>query len=457
MQAQSYVLGRLTSALIAAEPEAPENPNRRTVNGTLIGILIGALLVAAFAIYGYLVPGGSDAWRRPGVLVVERETGTRYVLVDGVLRPVLNFTSARLLLGANPQVVMASVASLKGVPHGQPLGVVGAPDALPPADGLAGTAWVVCAVSAKDNLGTVATATTVSFGPGQALTAPLEDKALVAATSQGRYLIWRGTRFKLTLPWLAGVFGHEGDGAPVEAAWLDVLTAGPDLTPIAVTGRGEAGPAVDGQPTTVGQLFTARSADSTRRHYLLQRDGLSLLTDTAYAIASADPQTVELYGGTRVVPVELSAAALAQLPRSSRPVLPDGLPEALPSAVAPSSAEGSWCLRKETGVAGVQVGAHRPPDVKHLVAGTAVTRTARTAAAVQVLPGTGGLVRPGRAGQTVGATVYLVTDAGVKFQVADAQVAEALGLQPSLSAVELPELLDLLPTGPVLNTTTLTG
>ncbi|MFC5945599.1 type VII secretion protein EccB [Micromonospora harpali] len=82
--------------------------------------------------------------------------------------------------------------------------------------------------------------------------------------------------------------------------------------------------------------------------------------------------------------------------------------------------------------------------------GVGVTRTPRTADAVAVAPGLGGLLVAGRGGEP-GTGYYLVTDAGVKYPLAGGAVAERLGYPPANATVVSPDLIDLLPTGPTLD------
>src|SRR5262245_22672624 len=83
VQAHAYVVGRLVSALVRAEPDLAESPVRRNTTGWFVGLLIAALLVAAFAVFGLIFPGGGRLWTQPGALVVEKETGNRYIYLDG--------------------------------------------------------------------------------------------------------------------------------------------------------------------------------------------------------------------------------------------------------------------------------------------------------------------------------------------------------------------------------------
>ncbi|WP_431727159.1 type VII secretion protein EccB [Verrucosispora sp. TAA-831] len=452
VQAQSYVLGRLTGALVAGEPETPENPHRRILVGSLAGLLVAALVVAGFAVYGFLRPGGADSWRAPRQLVVEKETGSRYVLVDGTLRPVLNYTSARLIFGAVPKVVSVSGRSLADVPRGRPLGIVGAPDALPAPGALAGTAWHVCAQATRDGAGTPATTTTLAVDRSATDTPLPAEQAVVARVAAGpTFLVWQGRRFALTRDWLSRAFGYDGVPVLVEPGWLEQLPVGPDLAPVPVPDRGRPGPEVDGRPTRIGQLFVVRVAGLPERHYLLHRDGLSQLGPLAHGLVESDPDTARAYRPAPVAPTAMSPAALARLPVSAQPTVPADLPPTPPTRAEPGPGR-VWCVRHTDG-GGIGV-TSRPPltaPAARTVDGTGVTRTARTAGAVSVAPGVGGLVRLGRPGQLPGTGYFLVTDAGIKYPLADPSVAEVLGYPLDGAATVTRGLLDLLPTGPLLD------
>ncbi|GAA4264009.1 type VII secretion protein EccB [Dactylosporangium darangshiense] len=455
VQAQSYVLGRLTAALVSADPDGLEGPHRRTTSGTIYGTILAALIVAGFAVFGYIVPGGSSKWQQPGVLVVEKETGTRYVYVDGLLRPVLNYASARLLFAKNPKTVLVSQRSLAAVPHGQPIGIVGAPDALPAGGAVEDQVWTVCALATKDQAGTLFTSTVLKIEKVDAQSRrdrPLSpDQAIVVAAGGQRFLVWHGVRLRLGAPWLARILGYDHDAFPVEAGWLESVPVGPDLTAVAVPSRGIDGPIVDGRRAKVGELFVARTVGGADRHYLLQADGLAELTPVEYAIASADPGTAQVYAGRPVQPTELSNSALIGLPVSRAQGLPSTLPRT-PPELLPLQAGGTWCVRQAVADGSVEVTAepsstaavHATPE------GAGVNRTSRTAAAVTVQAGVGGLVVAGRAGQVGGPPYYLVTDSGVKYPMAGADVANRLGY-PAAGATPVPrQLLDMLPTGPLL-------
>ena len=454
VQAQSYVLGRVTAALVGAEPDGAESPHRRTVTGNIAGALLAVLGVAGFVIFGMFSPGSSDSWRAPGVLVVEKETGSRFVYVNGRLHPVLNYASALLLFAEAPKVVTVSRKSLREAPHGAAVGIVAAPDSLPVSGSVERQTWTVCALMSRDAAGSVVTGTalaveaTSSTGPAIPLG---RGEALVVSGGGETFLIWQGRRLRMAQPWMARALGYDGAALPVEPGWLDSVPAGPDLGPALIPSRGSAGRPVDGRPARIGSLFVARTPGAPERRFVLRPDGLAELTPLAYAIVAADPQTTaQVYGGQPALPRELSPGALTQLPVSRGPVLPAGLPET-PPRLRETDPASPWCVRQDLSGAGVDIVVGSPMPEGFVVRdAVGMTRDSRTATAVKVAAGEGGLVRPGRVDQAPGAGFYLVTDAGVKYPVATAETAKRLGFPPGTARPVPRRLLEMLPTGPLL-------
>lgn len=436
VQAQAYVRSRMINALVVADPDVADSPHRPLGTGTFGGLLVAALVTVGCTIYGFVRPGGATTWQTPGSLIVEKETGSRYVFTGDRLRPVLNYASARLLLGADASVVSVSQSSLGSVPHGQPVGIPGAPDALPAPGGAAGQVWTVCASVAVDRGGDTVTATTLAVTAATGSAAALGPGEGVLVTSGDRdYLLWNGKRSRLAEEWMAKVIGAGAPAVPVSAAFLRAVPAGPDVTVPDPGAPGEV-PAVGGRPRETGDLFTVRAEGVADRYYQLRAGGLVALTPFAYALAAAASSS----------PGEaLGLDALASVPVA--PAAATGLPVAMPRIAAALPTGRAWCVRR--GPAGVAIVADRPGTARDAVTdGLGVTRTDRTADAVSVAAGGGGLFAAGRPGQAVGSSRYLVTDAGVKYPVPSADAAQRLGYDTPAAAP--PELLDLLPTGPQL-------
>ncbi|WP_406689494.1 type VII secretion protein EccB [Saccharopolyspora sp. ID03-671] len=447
VQAHSFMAARVVSALVQAEPDAPDPPLRRTPLGYVIGLMLSMLIVAGFAVAGVLGFGGATDWSQPGKLIVEKETGSQYVLAsDGTLRPVLNYASARLL-GAS-EVAEVSRSTLSEVPRGTPIGIIGAPDGIPAgAAGGAGQAWLVCATTTRDAAG--APHATVALHVGDAAEAEPagpDEAVLVRSTSGDQYLVWRDKRMKLSAPWVAAVLGYDASTAlPVRDAFINAMPAGPDLGPLQIPGSGQPGPALGGQPTRIGQVFSVSVVGRPQTLYVLTTGGLMPVNGTTAALAMGDPA-----GGGQTGPRALSPAAMAsvgQVPSSpTMAQLPDKPP--MPLVADDTTAP---CARIQPGPRGARSAlAIGPAEGGVVVGGPGIERDEFTADRIDVQPGAGVLARTLPAPGVPGAGLYLVTDSGAKYPVPGQKAAEALGYRLT-DAVPVPaHLLSLLPTGPVL-------
>jgi type VII secretion protein EccB len=480
VHAHTYMVGRLTSALIHAEPDAPETPTRRTLLGCFGGLVLGALAVAGFMVWGLLFGGASTASSlAPGTLVEAQQTGSRYILLNGALRPVLNWASARLLLGGLPKIQALSQAVLDAIPQGQPLGILGAPDTLPAAVNQG--AWLACSGPSAGRSGPLVT---LAIGvPVMGSLVPGNDALLVAGPGGVRYLLWQGHRLRIDATWIPAALGFGGaQVTQVGPGWLNAVPAGPDLGPLAVSGLGSPGPAVGGRPTRAGQVLVIHNVGSPDSFYLAETNGVAAVTPVQAALALADPAAASAYEGATIAPVPVTPAAIAAAPVRHQ-ALPDGAgdPSAPPTTIAPAAGQGP-CIYypRGTGARPGSVGVPRggtgespggggsplsdagasaaalvlatpPSGAPPGAAALDVTLTPEVADRITVAAGGGALVRPQPAPGVTGQSLFLVTSTGVKYAVPTASAAAALGY-PASTAETLPaSLLALLPTGPALN------
>ncbi|MEQ4606693.1 type VII secretion protein EccB [Streptomyces cavourensis] len=52
VQAHGFMMGRLSSGLLTADPDAPESPLGRTTRGVVFGLLVTVLIGAGATVYG---------------------------------------------------------------------------------------------------------------------------------------------------------------------------------------------------------------------------------------------------------------------------------------------------------------------------------------------------------------------------------------------------------------------
>ncbi|MCO5971953.1 type VII secretion protein EccB [Actinoallomurus soli] len=454
VHAHMFVMGRITSGMLRADPDAPESPQGRTNRGVIIGIVIAVLLCGGAFVWGLISPGRSASWQNAESLIIDQETGASYLYVDGRLRPVQNYASARLIGGSRLTAHHVRTKSLAGTPHGQPVGIIGAPDALPSTGALAEGAWAVCSGTGA---GSTAPVTTLAIGVGDAGDGALTagQGLLVTAPDAHVYLVWQGSRLRLDPKGgAATALGYGGrTPTPVSAAFVDALPAGPDLAAPVVPGMGGAGPSLDGHATRIGQVFKVGVLGSKPRYYQLRQNGLTEVTTTVAALILADPAVrAKAYGGRTP-----DATALAPDAMNGR-MAPDttaagALPETPPHLVDLQPDQNA-CARIQPTAVGPRVSvALQDPASLGIPAQAATTSACTPVDRITVRPGGGALVRVlPAAGGTVGGTTYLVTDTATKYRVASASDLAALGYS-SDQAVALPSpLLNMLPTGPDLST-----
>ncbi|GAA3440161.1 type VII secretion protein EccB [Kutzneria kofuensis] len=454
VQAYFFVVGRLVAGLMHGKPDVPEHPNKRFNGGTFLGVLLAGLLVACFGIFGMLFPSGNNSWRTPGTVVLEKDTGARYLYTDGQLRPALNLASALLAAGDSSKLVTVGRDSLTGVPVGAPIGIAGAPDGLPGADQLNTTPWTVCAKPADPQA--VASAPTVTLRLDQTGGMPTPpDQALLVSTPDGAdYLVWRGSRLHIADPTALEALGYNADPPlRVSPAWLNVLPVGRDLKAPAIADIGQPGAVVAGKTGHIGQLFELRNpATGSHELYVLQGGGLTPVSRTVAAMLLADPGTKNAYPDASVRPIEIGPGDVAGVPMLNGDALSSGLPGSPPALTDPG-ATSEPCLRFSPQLdAGRTATLLMLPRAAETVAMPPSGRHVEGATADQVVipVGSGALVRSLPTPDATPGTEYLITDLGVKYPFADDSDVGALGYSSVAAVGVSPALLALLPTGPAL-------
>jgi type VII secretion protein EccB len=453
VHAHGFMVGRLVSALLRAEPDLAVPPLRRSWSGLVIGSLVAALALAGFVATAFIAPGGATAWRKPGTLILDKGTGTRFVLAQGRLRPVLNYASARLLLGDKLTVDAVPSSSIADVPRGGPIGIIGAPDSLPAKNSTV-RSWLACASSAGSR-----PTLSLLIGADDGARPLTPRQAVLVHTSDGTtYLVTGGRRLRVTAPWVTRALGFpDGAGITVRDAWINTLPAGPDLPQPVTSGIGGPGSALDGHPAKVGQVFTVRDAGAGQRFYLLTTGGLQPMTQTAAALTLSDPRTAQAYAGGTVTARDLSPAAVtgsallpavpwsAQLPSAppSLDAVAGGRMPCVRTLLSGNRAGGSVVTLPAVPVTGANTVSPGQPA-------SAASESGRMADQIAVAPKAGLLARTLPAPGVPGEGLYLVTEDGAKYPVENEAAATALGYSLS-SATGVPAgLLALLPSGPVL-------
>ncbi|MFC4066881.1 type VII secretion protein EccB [Actinoplanes subglobosus] len=424
LHSYQYSVQRVVAALVSHDPDPHRSPLRRAGVTALVGLLVAALTVGGFAVYGLFTGHSMAEANDTTAVLVEKNSGARYVYLksDGKLHPVLNYTSGLLLIdGDTPSLKTVPADKLARIPLGATLGIPDAPDALPAAVNLLGGAWSVCTDTVAGRpRSTLVVGTAMSGGSAQAGGLLVRDASgrthLVIAGKRHllpaarvdaieRALGWYGTR-----PWL------------VSTAWADAVPAGPDLAaPVIPAGRKSS--VIAGRK--VGQVLTG--------------DGKTFAVVLADGIAALTEMQARLLATT---PIKVGAEVFVKLPPSDVQLggAAEGLPATVPTlAQAPASA----CVTMPGDT--ITVNATIP-------AGTAPAGKARVDL-VHVARGKGALVEATASPDAPegSGTVSLITDAGLYHPLASRDLLSRFGYG-SVRPARIPaQLVAYLPAGPALD------
>ena len=427
LQAYQFAVDRLVRAAVAGRTGVGDAPLRRSGLGVSIGIVLAVLLCAGALVFGLISPKPSTAWRNPGSIIVEKETGTRYLLVGGELHPTANYASALLAAGQNSSVQFVPRAQLAGLPVGAVIGIPGAPDDVPAGSSLLPGSWALCS---RQNGGVV-----LDLDPaGHTAPGPAGQRVFVASTDpsdQAEYLVWDSVKYPLPQQTVLSALGlGDQQPSPVDPAWLAALPAGAAVAPPAVPRLGTPGPAIAGVAAPVGTVYST-TAGGTEEDYILLSDGLAPITRTEAAL-------FEVSG--RVSARQISTAAIAAAPVSANRTLLAALPDFMSGPVFGAGAS-ALCVRQ-----------YAPGST---AGSSLVTEPASTIDAdpAVVLPADSGMLvePPGQSPDTPNPIIYLITDDGERCLVDSGTALDALGYA-SVNKVVMPApVLGMIPSGPKLD------
>ncbi len=426
IQAQNFSRRRLLSAFVSGAPGGKELEPASPLRAVIAAIALTAIVVLVGVFYGFIRPGLPQGWEN-GKLVLVSDTGARFVTVDGVLHPVINTASARLLLPSSEfDVISTDQATLSGTPIGAPLGIVGAPDELPSPDALVNAGWTACV--ADD------TALEVRIG-GETRVTPAADHSAVVESDGLLYVVAGDHSFAITGTDADAVLRAAGitalDPTVVPAEWLNLFTPATPLTPLAIDDVGER---VAGTDLRIGDVVHVAGTPEDAL-LLVQADGsLAELTPLAWQLYQLGSGKA-LGGEVR----EVSASDIGRLATAPRPA--GG--EDWPAVGFPS------------------IDADDRPCAQLVPAGDGGTRTAlavqssdtEIVAGVHVEPGAGAVVRAGGRGEQSIRLLTLVDATGTAYAVpgATGETLARLGYADDEIGEIGDEWTALLPTGPALS------
>jgi type VII secretion protein EccB len=250
LHSYQFMMQRVISSVMLRETDPEQTPLRKGVGAVFGGVMLTGLLAIAFGVYGVISGNIGNRWQVDGAIIIERETGAHYLYEDGVLQPVLNYASARLLADAGDAKRVPG-RNLAGIPRRTPIGIPGAPDSLPPLDRAAGTPWTLCSALPEDPSGSPFATTVLLVGGDISGSTPLAEQALLVRDfdDDSLHLVWRSHRYQIggddPDQVVRSMYGFQAQIVLAGTAWLNGLPAGPELAPVDLDDRGEESEAID--------------------------------------------------------------------------------------------------------------------------------------------------------------------------------------------------------------------
>ncbi|WP_019926191.1 type VII secretion protein EccB [Nocardia sp. BMG111209] len=447
-----FLLDRYEHALVRRDIRMLHDPMRTQFRSLVIGAVLGVLVVAGAAILAFLRPQGSIGDAK---IVMGKQSGALYVIVDGTLHPVLNLASARLIVADPASPTPVGEAKLT-MPRGPLLGIPGAPAALPGSADAGHSTWTLCDTvqgSPAATTGVLTTAVVGSPGTGGVAGArPMGAGDAFLATHAGHtYLLFAGRRAELDPgdPVLIRSLGlRTATARPIGAALLDTAEPVPALQAPHIDDVGTPGPGkLSGIP--VGAVVRVHRVD-TDELYVVLTDGVQRVSPfAAEVIRNANSQNMT--DVTTVPPDRIVGIAVVnRLPVDK---FPGPVPRIVPADTDPVGCV-SWSRSADDPAGTLTLLAGRrvpvPGDGRPVRLATADGAGDRVDE-VYVRPGTGEYV------QSVGAPpgsidrgpLFYLADNGIRYGIPDRATAAALGLAKDPKPAPAP-ILEALTPGPTL-------
>lgn len=427
VEAQSFSKRRLTTAFVSGAPGGREVEPHRPMKAVVGGLALTVVLVLGSLAFGWLKGSLPKDWGSDK-LVIAKTSGARYVSIKDTLHPVLNTTSARLLIPANKfEVITVADDKLATKKRGSTIGILGAPDSLTPPKSLTNSGWVSC-LGAESGV-------TTAFGPS-VKSSPTTPGATLVTTGSQTFVIAGGMRYPVAANYLQGVTVALGlDGLPAKpapAVWTNLFTLGPALAPLTIPAFGKAAPGLP-PGATIGSVLAVGNSGQTARRYLVNTAGqLEPLPELAHAL-------YRLGSGSNTEDLPVTPAQVTQLKVQPQRFAPRAWPTSLPTLVA------------DAPCASLTAANGTRPTVNLSTSSTVTPQ--RGVNKVTVDLGTGALVRAIGAGSLNAGPLLSIDQSGTSYAIdgSTPDLLQRLGYEPADVAPVPQAWAELFHTGPVLS------
>ncbi|MGV9972266.1 type VII secretion protein EccB [Nocardia beijingensis] len=456
-----FLVRRMEHALVRRDVRMLHDPMRSQSRAYAAGLILACVALAGCGVLALLRPQGKIG--DDNKILIGKDSGAVYVVIDDVVHPALNLASARLAAGEAAKPATVKESELGKKPRGQLIGIPGAPASLPFDKEGKGRAWTVCDSLKTD--GTDDRSTSVLVGDlelGDKASAMGKDKALLVKGKDATYLIWNKTRARVDMnePAVTGPLGIRGmTPRPISEGLLNAIPEVDAIVPPKIDDPGgqPSGYSINGLRIGTVVQMTGKS----NQNFVILHDGLQPISAfTAEVIRSSQRNPDH---GTAIGDYEANNAP------PSKALKVDSYPDVAPTVIEPKARPVS-CLswKPIPGVAGnadvalraeltVIDGSDLPMSSSaKLVPLAQADGKGDKVDSVYFKPGSGAFV------QSTGIepdsrrkdSMFYIADTGVRFGIKDVEAAKALGMDKESGVTPEPApwpIIGLLASGPTLS------
>lgn len=259
----------------------------------VVVVIMTVVLCGGAYVFSLIHPAGeiTDETR----FVMDRDSGRKFIVANGLLYPVLNESSGKLIVGqpANPSWV--SHAAVAARSQGPSVGIPGAPDEM----GVTNKDSIAVAVCQRVSLDSVVGHPTVAVINGGLVTGPRTAAlgsldVIVGSLGSQTFVIWDGKK-SLIDPndrIVLSALGIERDvvnhPVPLAAGFANAVPSGLPLVDPVVPDAGTPSPWNLGVPLTIGAVVQATLPGHGPRYYLVLKDGVQEVSPTVASMLRSE-------------------------------------------------------------------------------------------------------------------------------------------------------------------------
>ncbi|WP_084531581.1 type VII secretion protein EccB [Nocardia miyunensis] len=449
-----FLVRRMEHALVRRDVRMLHDPMRSQSRAYAVGLILGIVALAGCAVLALLKPQGSIGNSK---ILMGKESGQIYAVIDGTVHPALNLASARLAVGdaASPASVKESQLSSK--PMGALIGIPGAPSLLTFDSSGNGRQWTVCDELKTDGSNTLtSTAIAGNLTLGDKGSKLPKNNALLVQGKDAIYLVYDNKRARVSMNDRSVTDALGITGVTPRPISQGLLNSVPEVLPIIAP--------VITDPGGTSALQDHRNGDVVRlgtdnQYFVALENGIQQISPlTADIIRNSNPTAgngqISPYGRTHT-PI-VNTLGVQDYPETAPTVVDskDQPVECMSWKPVNSADKSDGSMHAELSV----VTGHALP----IPDGSQPVRLAQADSSggdkvdqFYSTPGTGILV------QTTGIepdsqrkdAVFFISDTGVRFGLRDADAEKALGMDSSKTKYEPAPwpIVGLLASGPTLS------